>query len=223
MKKEKELFELATEWGSAYLEDSTVVFVDGAYYPLSMGQLVNPLDPVSLLECMPGNYEPDHHNIPHVLKILNTLFEAQMLRTEGYEIVGWRDSGSGAPSVIKRRNGRVEALGSYAKSHGLYYPLLSAQLADSGFIQDRVSPWDEYGFRTPPLYMIDLKCYVNHKEDLMESRDITGRLFTILNPDGSVCRAVDIQHIEVEEATISDSDTHDLEYSGNDFDVFSVR
>ena len=28
---------------------------------------------------------------------------------------------------------------------------------------------------------------------------------------------------DIREATISDSDTHDLEYSGNDYDVFSVR
>ena len=223
MKSEKELLDLATEWGSASMEDSTVVYVDGAYYPLSMGQLLNPLDPINLLACMPGNNEPDHHNLPHVLKILNTLFEAQMLRTEGYEIVSWRNSGSGAPSVIKKRNGRVEPLGSYAKERVLYYPLLSAQLADDGFIQDRISPWDEYGFRTPPRYMIDLNCYVDHQEDLMESMDITGRRFRIYNPDGTVHISVDIKHIEAEEATISDSETHDLEYSGHDFDVFNVE
>lgn len=221
MKTEKELIELARDWDSAYMEDSTVVNVDGSYYPLSMDQLVNPLDPVNLINCMPGNYEPDHPNIPHVLKILDTLFAAQGLRTVGYEIVSRKDSG--APAVIKDRNGFVNVLGDYAKNHNLYYPLLCAQLADSEFIQDRVHPWDEYGFKTPPLYMIDVKGYVDHKEDLMESRDITGRLFRILNPDGSVCITVDIKHVEVEEATISDSDTHDLEYSGNDFDVFSVR
>lgn len=221
MKTEKELIELARDWDSAYMEDSTVVNVDGSYYPLSMGHLVNPLDPVNLINCMPGNYEHDHPNIPHVLKILDTLFAAQGLRTVGYEIVSRKDSG--APAVIKDRNGFVNVLGDYAKNHNLYYPLLCAQLADSEFIQDRVHPWDEYGFKTPPLYMIDVKGYVDHKEDLMESRDITGRLFRILNPDGSVCITVDIKHVEVEEATISDSDTHDLEYSGNDFDVFSVR
>lgn len=221
MKTEKELIELARDWGSAYMEDSTVVNVDGSYYPLSMGHLVNPLDPVNLINCMPGNYEPDHPSIPHVLKILDTLFAAQGLRTVGYEIVSRKDSG--APAVIKDRNGFVNVLGDYAKNHNLYYPLLCAQLADSEFIQDRVHPWDEYGFKTPPLYMIDVKGYVDHKEDLMESRDITGRLFRILNQDGSVCITVDIKHVEVEEATISDSDTHDLEYSGNDFDVFSVR
>lgn len=221
MKTEKELIELARDWDSAYMEDSTVVNVDGSYYPLSMGHLVNPLDPVNLINCMPGNYEPDHPSIPHVLKILDTLFAAQGLRTVGYEIVSRKDSG--APAVIKDRNGFVNVLGDYAKNHNLYYPLLCAQLADSEFIQDRVHPWDEYGFKTPPLYMIDVKGYVDHKEDLMESRDITGRLFRILNPDGSVCITVDIKHVEVEEATISDSDTHDLEYSGNDFDVFSVR
>lgn len=221
MKTEKELIELARDWGSAYMEDSTVVNVDGSYYPLSMDQLVNPLDPVNLINCMPGNYEHDHPSIPHVLKILDTLFAAQGLRTVGYEIVSRKDSG--APTVIKERNGFVNVLGDYAKNHNLYYPLLCAQLADSEFIQDRVHPWDEYGFKTPPLYMIDVKGYVDHKEDLMESRDITGRLFRILNPDGSVCITVDIKHVEVEEATISDSDTHDLEYSGNDFDVFSVR
>lgn len=221
MKTEKELIELARDWGSAYMEDSTVVNVDGSYYPLSMGHLVNPLDPVNLINCMPGNDEPDYPSIPHVLKILDTLFAAQRLRTVGYEIVSRKDSG--APAVIKDRNGFVNVLGDYAKNHNLYYPLLCAQLADSEFIQDRVHPWDEYGFKTPPLYMIDVKGYVDHKEDLMESRDITGRLFRILNPDGSVCITVDIKHVEVEEATISDSDTHDLEYSGNDFDVFSVR
>ena len=71
--------------------------------------------------------------------------------------------------------------------------------------------------------MIDVKDYVDHKEDLMEIRDITGRLFRIINPDGSVSITVDIKHVDVEEATISDSDTHDLEYSDNDYDVFSVR
>ena len=221
MKTEKELIELARDWGSAYIEDSTVVNVDGSYYPLSMGHLVNPLDPVNLIDCMPGNDEPDHSSIPHVLKIINTLFAAQGLRTAGYEIVSRKDSG--APTVIKERNGFVNVLGDYAKKSNLYYPLLCAQLADSEFVQDRVPPWNEYGFKTPPLYMIDAKGYVDHKEDLMESRDIAGRLFRILNPDGSVCITVDIKHVEVEEATISDSDTHDLEYSGNDFDVFSVR
>ena len=221
MKTEKELIELARDWGSAYMEDSTVVNVDGSSYPLSMGHLVNPLAPVNLIICMPGNDEPDHPSIPHVLKILDTIFAAQGLRTVGYEIVSRKDSG--APTVIKERNGFVNGLGDYAKKHNLYYPLLCAQLADSEFIQDRVHPWNEYGFKTPPLYMIDVKGYVDHKEDLMEIRDISGRLFRILNPDGSVCITVDIKHVEVEEATISDSDTHDLEYSGNDFDVFSVR
>lgn len=221
MKSEKELMELARDWDSAYMEDSTVVNVDGSYYPLSMGHLVNPLDPVNLIYCMPGNDEHDHPSIPHVLKILDTLFAAQGLRTVGYEIVSRKDSG--APTVIKERNGFVNVLGDYAKKHNLYYPLLCTQLADSEFIQDRVHPWNEYGFKTPPLYMIDVKDYIDHKEYLMESRDITGRLFSILNPDGSVCITVDIKHVEVEEATISDSDTHDLEYSGNDFDVFSVR
>lgn len=221
MKSEKELIDLARDWGSAYMEDSTVVNVDGSYYPLSMGHLVNPLDPVNLIDCMPGNYEPDHPSIPHVLKILDTIFAAQELRTAGYEIVSRKDSG--APTVIKERNGFVNVLGDYAKKHNLYYPLLCTQLADSEFVQDRVPPWNEYGFKTPPLYMIDVKSYVDHNEDLMESRDITGRLFRILNPDGYVCITVDIKHVEVEEATISNSDTHDLEYSGNDFDVFSVR
>lgn len=221
MKSEKELIDLARDWGSAYMEDSTVVNVDGSYYPLSMGHLVNPLDPVNLIDCMPGNYEPDHPSIPHILKILDTIFAAQELRTAGYEIVSRKDSG--APTVIKERNGFVNVLGDYAKKHNLYYPLLCTQLADSEFVQDRVPPWNEYGFKTPPLYMIDVKSYVDHNEDLMESRDITGRLFRILNPDGYVCITVDIKHVEVEEATISDSDTHDLEYSGNDFDVFSVR
>lgn len=221
MKTEKELIELARDWGSAYMEDSTVVNVDGSYYPLSKGQLVNPLDPVNLIDCMPGNDEPDHPNIPHVLKILDTLFAAQGLRTAGYEIVSRKDSG--VPTVIKESNGFVNVLGDYAKKHNLYYPLLCTQLADSEFVQARVSPWNEYGFKTPPLYMIDVKDYVDHKEDLMEIRDITGLLFRIINPDGSVSITVDIKHVEVEEATISDSDTHDLEYSGNDYDVFSVR
>lgn len=221
MKTEKELIELARDWDSAYMEDSTVVNVDGSYYPLSMGQLVNPLDPVNLIDCMPGNNKPDHPSIPHVLKILDTLFAAQELRTAGYEIVSRKDSG--VPTVIKERNGFVNVLGDYAKKHNLYYPLLCTQLADSEFVQDSVPPWNEYGFKTPPLYMIYVKGYDDHKEDLMESRDIIGRLFRILNPDGSVCITVDIKHVEVEEATISDSDTHDLEYSGNDYDVFSVR
>ena len=221
MKTEKELIELARDWVSAYMEDSTVVNVDGSYYPLSMGHLVNPLDPVNLIYCMPGNDEPDHPGISHILKILDTLFAAQGLRTAGYEIVSRRDSG--APTVIKERNGFVNVLGDYAKKHNQYYPLLCAQLADSEFVQDSVPPWNEYGFKTPPLYMIDVKGYVDHNEDLMESRDIPGRLFRILNIYGSVSIIVDIKHVEVEEATISDSDTHDLEYSGNDYDVFSVR
>ena len=221
MKSEKELIELARDWKSAFMEDSTVVNVDGSYYPLSMGHLVNPLDPVNLIDCMPGNDEPDHPNIPHVLKILDTLFAAQGLRTAGYEIVSRKDSG--VPTVIKESNGFVNVLGDYAKKHNLYYPLLCTQLADSKFVQDNVSPWNEYGFKTPPLYMIDVNGYVDHKEDLMEIRDITGRLFRIINLDGSVSISVDIKHVDVEEATISDSDTHDLEYSGNDYDVFSVR
>lgn len=221
MKTEKELIELARDWGSACMEDSTVVNADGSYYPLSMGQLHNPLDPVNLLVCMPGCDEPDHHNIPHVLKILSTLFEAQRLRTAGYEIVSRKDSG--APTVIKERNGFVNVLGDYAKSRSLYYPLLCAQLDDGGFIQDSISPWKEYGFKTPPLYMIDVKDYVDHREDLMESKDIAGRLFRIFNPDGSVCIHVDIKHVDMEEATISDSDSHDLEYTGHDYDVFTVR
>ena len=221
MKSEKELIELARDWESAFMEDSTVVNVDGSYYPLSMGHLLNPLDPVNLIDCMPGNDEPDHPSIPHVLKILDTLFAAQGLRTAGYEIVSRKDSG--VPTVIKESNGFVNVLGDYAKKHNLYYPLLCTQLADSEFVQDRVPPWNEYGFKTPPLYMIDVKGYDDHKEDLMESRDITGRLFRIINLDGSVIITVDIKHVEVEEATISDSDTHDLEYSGNDYDVFSVR
>lgn len=221
MKTEKELIELARDWGSAYMEDSTVVIVDGSYYPLSKGHLVNPLDPVNLINCMPGNDEPDHPGIPYVLKILDTLFAAQGLRTAGYEIVSRKNSG--APTVIKESNGFVNVLGDYAKKHNLYYPLLCTQLADSEFVQDRVPPWNEYGFKTPPLYMIDVKGYVDRKEDLMEIRDITGRLFRIINLDGSVSITVDIKHVEVEEATISDSDTHDLEYSGNDYDVFTVR
>ena len=221
MKSEKELMELAIDWDSAYLKDSTVVDVDGSYYPLSMGQLVNPLDPVNIIDCMPGNDEPDHPSIPHVLKILDTLFAAQGFRTAGYEIVSRKDSG--APTVIKERNGFVNVLGDYAKKHNLYYPLLCTQLADSKFVQDSVPPWNEYGFKTPPLYMIDVRGYVDHKEDLMESRYITGRLFRILNLDGSVSITVDVKHVEVEEATITDSDTHDLGYTGNDYDVFSVR
>lgn len=221
MKTEKELIELARDWESAFMEDSTVVNVDGSYYPLSMGHLVNPLDPVNLIDCMPGNDEPDHPNIPHVLKILDTLFAAQGLRTARYEIVSRKDSG--VPTVIKESNGFVNVLGDYAKKHNLYYPLLCTQLADSEFVQDRVYPWNEYGFKTPPLYMIDVNGYVDHKEDLMEIRDITGRLFRIINPDGSVSITVDIKHVDVEEATISDSDTHDLEYSGDDYDVFVVR
>ena len=113
MKTEKELIALARDWDSAYMEDSTVVNVDGSYYPLSMGQLVNPLDPVNLIYCMPGNDEPDHPSIPHVLKIFDTLFAAQGLRTAGYAIVSRKDSG--APTVIKERNGFVNVLGDYAK------------------------------------------------------------------------------------------------------------
>lgn len=221
MKTEKELIELARDWDSAYMEDSTVVNVDGSYYPLSMGHLVNPLDPVNLIYCMPGNNKHDHSSIPHVLKILDTLFAAQGLRTAGYEIVSRKNSG--APTVIKECNGFVNVLGDFAKKHDLYYPLLCTQLADSEFVQDSVPPWNEYGFKTPPLYMIDVKGYADHNEDLMQSRDITGRLFRILNIYGSVSIIVDIKHVEIEEATISDSDTHDLEYSGNDYDVFSVR
>lgn len=221
MKTEKELIELGRDWGSACMEDSTVVKVDGSYYPLSAGQLHNPLDPVNLLICMPGNDSPDHCNIPHVQKILNTLLVAQHLRSSGYEIISRKDSG--APTVIKEKNGFVNVLGDYAKTHSLYYPLLCAQLADGGFVQDSISPWKEYKFTTPPRYMIDVRDYQEHCEDLMENRCITGRLYRILNSDGSVCIHVDIKNVEVEEATISDSELHDLEYVYYDYSTFTVR
>ena len=221
MKSEKELIELAIDWGSAFMEDSTVVNVDGSYYPLHSGRLVNPLDPVNLLVCMPGGGEPEHPNLPHVLKIINTLFEAQKLRTSGYEIISRKDSG--APTVIKERNGFVNVLGDFAKKHSLYYPLLCTQLADGAFVQEAVHPWSEYKFKTPPLYMIDVKSYVDHNEDLMESRDIAGKVFRIINADGSVRVTVDVKHVEVEELSISESDNHDLEYSGLDYDVFNVE
>jgi predicted SnoaL-like aldol condensation-catalyzing enzyme len=221
MKTEKELIELATDWGSSCMDDSTVVNVDGSYYPLHLGRLGNPLDPVNLLMFMPGNGDPEQPNLPHVLKIINTLFEAQKLRTSGYEIVSRKDSG--APTVIKERNGFVNVLGDFAKKHSLYYPLLCTQLADGEFVQEAVHPWAEYKFKTPPLYMIDVKSYVDHTEGLMESRDINGKVFKILNSDGSVVITVDIKHVEVEELSVSDSDRHDLDYSGLDYDVFNVE
>jgi hypothetical protein len=57
----------------------------------------------------------------------------------------------------------------------------------------------------------------------MESRDINGKVFKILNSDGSVVITVDIKHVEVEELSVSDSDRHDLDYSGLDYDVFNVE
>lgn len=221
MKTEKELIELANDWGSAFMEDSTVVNVDGSYYPLHSGRLVNPLDPANLLLCMPGGGEPEHPNLPHVLKIINTLFEAQKLRTSGYEIISRKDSG--APTVIKERNGFVNVLGDFSKKHSLYYPLLSTQLADGAFVQKAVHPWSEYGFKTPPVYAIDVKSYVDHIEGLMESRHITGKVFRILSDDGFGVITVDVKHVEVAELSISESDNHDLEYSGLDYDVFNVE
>lgn len=224
MKTEKELIDLATDWKSACWDDSTVVAVDGALYPLRDGKLLNPLDPVNLLMSMPCNdscnFGAAATYLKYVAMILNTVLQAQYFRKNGYHIISRKDSG--APTVIKTSDEKVHILGEIAKKDNLYYPILCMQLVDDRYNQSSTSPWDAYGFKNPPFYNIETGYDDSHNEDYLETSHTQSHYHIVRKGDDEVL-TVTLERVVGKEADIPDPDSYGWIYKDFDNSWFVVE
>ena len=135
------------------IEGGKLVQHNGYYYPMVNGKLVNPLDAYNLI----GTCDPNDADI--IDSLFKTLQCAWDIIKDGCTIVARLNSK--APRVVQvgGDNGTVVILGDYAKENDLYYPLLTALLADDQWDFDEL--WGSYGFKRPqfPNFCIDLGVY----------------------------------------------------------------
>lgn len=141
MKSEDELLK---EVKKAYGYGSGLLLSDGYLFPFKDGHLVNPLDVLELIEAARAGSTYEAQCL--MSTVIRTCEEATKLRDKGYEIIA--RSRSGCPRVISA-DGFVTILPDYASNKGLYLPILSTQLADEQWLQNKVTPWDKYGFQNP--------------------------------------------------------------------------
>lgn len=135
------------------IEGGKLVQHNGYYYPMVNGKLVNPLDAYNLI----GACDPNDADI--IDSLFKTLQCAWDIIKDGCKIVARLNSK--APRVVQvgGDNGTVVILGDYAKENDLYYPLLTALLADDQWDFDEL--WGAYGFKRPqfPNFCMDLGVY----------------------------------------------------------------
>lgn len=142
MKSEDELLkEVMKAYGSS---KSGLLLSDGYLFPFKDGHLVNPLNPFDLIVAVRANSTYEAQCV--MATVIRTCEEATRIRDKGYDIIA--RSRSGCPRVINS-NGYVIILPDYASKHNLYLPILSTQLSDEQWFQNKVKPWDEYGFSNP--------------------------------------------------------------------------
>ena len=143
------------------IEGGKLVQHNGYFYPMVNGKLVNPLDAYNLIgTCDP--YDAD---------IIDSLFEtldcAWDIIATGCTIVARLNSK--APRVVQvgGDNGKVVILGDYAKEKDLYYPLLTALLADDQWDFDEL--WGAYGFKRPqfPNFCMGIGVYTLNDRELI--------------------------------------------------------
>lgn len=123
------------------IEGGKLVQHNGYFYPMVNGKLLNPLDAYNLI----GTCDPYDADI--IDRLFNTLDCAWDIIATGCTIVARLNSK--APRVVQvgGDNGTVVILGDYAKEKDLYYPLLTALLADDQWDFDGL--WGSYGFKRP--------------------------------------------------------------------------
>ena len=114
---------------------------NGLYYPVEKGKMLNPLDAYNLIACC-GREDV-------MGMFFRTLEEAEKFKDRGYSILTRLNSG--APRVIQigGDNGDVFILGDVARRKSLYFPLLTALLADDKWDFD--SLWSTYGYKRPKM------------------------------------------------------------------------
>lgn len=135
------------------IEGGKLVQHNGYFYPMVNGKLVNPLDAYNLI----GACDPNDADI--IDSLFKTLQCAWDIIQAGCTIVARLNSK--APRVVQvgGDNGTVVILGDYAKENDLYYPLLTALLADDQWDFDEL--WGSYGFKRPqfPNFCMGLGVY----------------------------------------------------------------
>lgn len=153
------------------IEGGKLVQHNGYFYPMANGKLLNPLDAYNLI----GTCDPSDDCT--VSKFFTTLSCAQDIIESGCTIVARLNSK--APRVVQvgGDNGTVVILGDYAKEKDLYYPLLTALLADDQWDFDEL--WGAYGFKRPqfPNFCIGKDTYKDrhgdehwHKEYVLDDK-----------------------------------------------------
>lgn len=120
-----------------------LVMKNGYFYPMENGSLLNPLDAFNLIACC----DPARGDL--ISMFYRTLMVAKEFKGMGYDIVARLNSG--APRVIQvdGKNGDFFILGDISKKEGLYYPLLTALLADDEWDFDGL--WSTYNFKRPTM------------------------------------------------------------------------
>lgn len=152
MKSEEELLREAEKYYDT--NGPFLLLSEGYLFPFKGKKLQNPLDPAELVKASKvSTYEAQSR----LSAVIHTCVEATMLRDKGYKILA--RGNSGCPRVIDV-NGFVIILPDYASKKGLYLPMLSTQLADNVWVQNKVKPWDAYGFTNPEK--IDVR-EISHK------------------------------------------------------------
>lgn len=164
MKSEEALLkEVKKAYGSS---DSGLLLSDGYLFPFKDGHLVNPLDVLELIKAARAGSTYEAQCL--MATVIRTCEEATKLRDRGYEIIA--RSRSGCPRVINS-NGFVIILPDYASKLGLYLPILSTQLADGQWFQNKVTPWDKYGFQNPSK--VDVRRISHKSHDRWDSEKTT--------------------------------------------------
>ena len=143
------------------IEGGKLVQHNGYFYPMVNGKLLNPLDAYNLI----GTCDP--YDTTSIDRLFKTLQGALDIVKAGCTIVARLNSK--APRVVQvgGDNGTVVILGDYAKEKDLYYPLLTALLADGQWDFDGL--WGAYGFKRPqfPNFCIDLGVYTLNDRQLI--------------------------------------------------------
>lgn len=224
MKSDIEIFESGDSIcpGVSHYEDGGLIHLDGCYFPFRGKVMQNPLDPANLLLCPPVfvadsecDDDSEDEGTDFIEKVLNTLLHVTDIREKGYRI-STRYS-SGAPrTIIQDGTEKTLILGDYSKENNLLLPLLSTQLADEQYSQEKVDAWKQRGFKTAPKY----KCFVTTYTDNLEGNHFGSMAFvsygkkeqTYYNVYGGGLKiSVVKKHVEVEIEDYEDDDSGDFE------------
>lgn len=234
MKSDIEIFKSGVSIcsGVSHYEDGGLIHLDGCYFPFRGQVMQNPLDPANLLLCPPVFVdEPDcdddseDDGTAFIEKVLNTLLHVTDIRENGYRIS--TRYLSGAPrTIIQNGTEKTVILGDYSKENNLLLPLLSTQLADEQYSQERVDAWKIRGFKTAPKY----KCFATTYTDNLEGNQCGLMAFvssgkkeqTYYNIYGGGLKiSVVKKHVDVEIEDYEEDDDGDFE--GRDYTNWRIN